>query len=79
MILASDAEAGGHVMSQEMRGKLKNLKGRGKEAVGVAVGNEKLEAEGAAERAEGAAQESVGKFRRKTGELVQEIGSAIKK
>jgi uncharacterized protein YjbJ (UPF0337 family) len=66
-------------MSQEMRGKLKKLKGQGKEALGVAVGNERLEREGADERAEGAAQESVGKVRRKTGELVEEIGEAIKK
>jgi uncharacterized protein YjbJ (UPF0337 family) len=66
-------------MSQEMRGKLKKLKGRGKEAIGVAVGNKKLEMEGADERAEGTAQETVGKVRRKTGELVEEIGAAIKK
>ncbi len=66
-------------MSQEMRWKLKKLMGQGKEAVGVAVGNERLEREGADERAEGAAQETVGKVRRKTGELVEDIGKAIKK
>ena len=66
-------------MSQEMRGKVKKLKGRGKEAVGIIVGDKKLERQGAQERAEGAAQESVGKVRRKTGELVEEIAAAIKK
>ena len=66
-------------MSQETRGTVKKLKGRAKEAVGIVVGDSKLEREGAGERAEGAAQESVGKLRRKTGELVEEIGEAIKK
>lgn len=66
-------------MNQEMRGKVKNLKGRGKEAVGIAVGDKKMEKQGAQERAEGAAQEKVGKVRRKAGELVEEIGAAIKK
>ncbi|MET0556388.1 MAG: CsbD family protein [Vicinamibacteria bacterium] len=63
----------------EMSGKLKKLKGRGKEAIGVAVGDEELEIEGANERAEGAAEETVGKVRRKAGELVEDIGAAIKK
>ena len=66
-------------MSQEMRGKVKKLKGRGKEAVGIMVGDEKLEKEGAKERAEGVAQETVGKVRRKTGELVENIAAAIKR
>jgi uncharacterized protein YjbJ (UPF0337 family) len=66
-------------MTQEMRGKVKKLKGRGKEAAGILVGDSKLERKGARERAKGAAQESVGKARRKAGELVEEIGEAIKK
>lgn len=66
-------------MSQEMRGKVKKLKGRGKEAVGVITGDSRLEQEGARERAEGAAQEGLGRVRRKAGELVKEIGAAIKK
>jgi uncharacterized protein YjbJ (UPF0337 family) len=66
-------------MSQEMRGKLKKLAGRGKEAVGVAVGNEELEMEGANQRAEGAAEEGIGKVRRKAGEAIEKVGAAIKK
>jgi len=66
-------------MSQEMRGKAKKLKGRGKEAVGIIAGDSKLEQEGARERAEGAAQEGLGRARRKAGELVEKIGAAIKK
>jgi len=66
-------------MSLETRGKVKKLKGRGKEAVGIIMGDSKLEKEGAQQRAEGSAQESLGKARRKVGELVEEIGAAIKK
>jgi uncharacterized protein YjbJ (UPF0337 family) len=66
-------------MTQEMRGKVKKLKGQAKEAAGIIVGDRKLEKAGAQERAEGAAQESVGKVRRKAGELVEEIGAAIRK
>ena len=66
-------------MSQETRGKVKKLKGRGKEAVGIIVGDKKLEREGARDRAEGAAQEGVGRVRRKAGELVEDIGASLKK
>jgi uncharacterized protein YjbJ (UPF0337 family) len=77
--LLSKVEHGGDAMSQEMRGKVKKLKGRGKEAVGIMLGDRKLEKAGAQERAKGAAQETVGKVRRKTGELVEDIAAAIKK
>jgi len=66
-------------MSQEMRGKVKGLKGRAKEAAGIIAGDSKLEREGAQERAEGAAQQGLGRARRKVGELVEEFGAAIKK
>jgi uncharacterized protein YjbJ (UPF0337 family) len=65
-------------MNQETRGKVKKLKGRGKEAVGIAVGDKKMEKQGARERAEGSAQEKVGKVRRKAGEAVEKIGAAMK-
>jgi uncharacterized protein YjbJ (UPF0337 family) len=65
-------------MNQEMRGKVKKLKGRGKEAVGIALGDKKMEKQGAHERAEGSAQEKVGKVRRKAGEAVEKIGAAMK-
>lgn len=78
-VMLSSAEDGGDAMSQEARGKLKKLKGRGKQAVGIIVGDSRLEQQGSEERAEGAAQEGLGRARRKAGELVEEIGSAIKK
>jgi uncharacterized protein YjbJ (UPF0337 family) len=45
---------------QETRGKVKNLKGRGKEAVGFVTGDKTVEREGSQQRAEGAVQENVG-------------------
>jgi uncharacterized protein YjbJ (UPF0337 family) len=44
----------------ELRGKLENLKGRAKAAVGSLTGNKQREAEGHAERFAGAAREKVG-------------------
>jgi uncharacterized protein YjbJ (UPF0337 family) len=46
--------------SDELKGKLENLKGRAKEAFGSLSGNKKAEAEGLADRVEGAAREKVG-------------------
>jgi uncharacterized protein YjbJ (UPF0337 family) len=65
-------------MTQETEGKVKKLTGQVKEAAGVLIGNEKLEQEGAAQRAEGAVEETVGKARRKVGELVDSVAKAIK-
>lgn len=55
---------------QEARGKMNNLKGRVKEAVGIITGDSKLEHEGLGQRAKGAVQEKVGKARRKVSELL---------
>jgi uncharacterized protein YjbJ (UPF0337 family) len=52
-------------MSDEIKGKIDNLKGRAKQAVGAALGNKKMEAEGAGERAKGAVEEKVGEAKRK--------------
>ncbi len=64
--------------TQETRGKVKQVKGRGKEIVGILTGNEKLEREGATQRAAGSVQENLGKARRKVGELVDDVAKAIK-
>jgi uncharacterized protein YjbJ (UPF0337 family) len=64
---------------QEARGKVRKLKGRVKEAVGIVTGDSVLEREGSRQRAEGAVLESLGKTRRKAGELVDGVASAIKK
>lgn len=64
---------------QETRGKVKKLKGKAKEAVGIISGNRKLEREGAHQRAKGAVQEGVGKARRKVGKALEGVASAVKK
>lgn len=63
---------------QEARGKIKQVEGRAKEAVGIVTGDRKLEREGARQRVEGAVQEGLGKARRKLGETVGRVAEAIK-
>jgi uncharacterized protein YjbJ (UPF0337 family) len=48
----------------EMRGKINKAKGAVKQSVGHAVGNRKMEKEGAAARSIGSMQETVGAARR---------------
>ena len=64
---------------QESSGKVKKLKGRAREAVGIVTGDAAMERKGSRERAEGAVEESLGKARRKVGELVSGVAKAIKK
>jgi uncharacterized protein YjbJ (UPF0337 family) len=63
---------------QEMRGKVKKLNGRVKEAAGIVTGNDVLEREGARQRAAGAAEENLGRARRRVGEVVDRIAKAVK-
>ncbi len=63
---------------QEVRGKVKKLKGQVKEATGILTGDKALEQKGADQRAEGATQESLGKARRKVGEFVDDLAKKIK-
>jgi uncharacterized protein YjbJ (UPF0337 family) len=63
----------------EFEGKKENLKGRVKQAAGTLTGDEKLEREGADERADGEAQETVGKARRRLGEALEDLGEKIKR
>ena len=51
----------------EIKGKAENIKGRVKEAAGTLTGNERLESEGASDRAEGALRKEAGEARRKIG------------
>jgi uncharacterized protein YjbJ (UPF0337 family) len=64
---------------QEASGKVKKLKGRAKEAVGIITGNKKLEREGSRQKTEGAVQESLGQARQKVGNFVDRAAKAIKK
>ena len=52
-------------MSDEVKGKMENMKGRVKQAAGAVTGNKEMEAEGAFDRAKGAVQEKVGEVKRK--------------
>ncbi len=63
----------------EVHGKTQSLKGRIKQATGVAIGNPKLEREGAVERAAGAVEADLGKARRKVGDALARLGNAVKK
>lgn len=49
------------VDSNTVKGAIKETVGKGKEAVGKATGNHKLEAEGKVEQVEGKTQKTVGK------------------
>ncbi len=63
----------------EVDGKLKQIKGRVKEATGIVTGNSKLERAGIRDRAKGAVEEAVGKARDKAEELVDKATKASKK
>jgi uncharacterized protein YjbJ (UPF0337 family) len=62
----------------EMKGKLDEAKGRGKEAVGDLGNDDNLRDKGAAENAGGQAQEAWGKGKRKVGEAVEDVGDKLK-
>jgi uncharacterized protein YjbJ (UPF0337 family) len=61
----------------EVKGKVKQVKGGIKEKIGEVTDNPKLEAEGEADQITGKLQEKVGKARRKAGEAVEQVGKAI--
>ena len=61
----------------EIKGKIKKAKGTIKEEVGHAVGNRRMENQGAADRRKGDVQETVGKARRKVGDAVKDVGEAF--
>ena len=63
----------------EREGRIKNVKGRAREAVGILTGDKKLESEGVRQRAEGAAQERIGSTSREVLEEIEDLGRKIKK
>lgn len=63
----------------EVEGKLDQAKGAIKENVGDAIDDERMQSEGAADRAGGKVQEGFGTARRKVGETVEDIGKAVGK
>jgi uncharacterized protein YjbJ (UPF0337 family) len=64
--------------SDEVEGKFEQAKGKVKETVGDAVGNDRLEAEGEIDQAEGETQETWGKLKRGVGDTVDALGDAVK-
>ena len=61
----------------EVEGKFDQAKGAIKENVGDAIDNERMQSEGAAERAGGHVQEGFGTARRKVGETIEDIGNKV--
>ena len=61
----------------EVEGKFDQAKGAIKENVGDAIDDERMQSEGAAERAGGNLQEGFGTARRKVGETIEDIGDKI--
>ena len=63
----------------ELEGKLDQLKGEAKQAVGHVTDDQRLHDEGAVDEASGELQEGFGKARRKVGEVVEDVGDRIKR
>jgi uncharacterized protein YjbJ (UPF0337 family) len=60
-------------MKKETHGKVLQITGRAKEAVGIVTGNATLEKEGARQRVAGTVEKKVGMAKRKVGEAVARI------
>jgi uncharacterized protein YjbJ (UPF0337 family) len=63
----------------ERDGKIDQVKGRVKEAVGDLTKNKDLKAEGQVDEADGKVKEAVGEVRRKAGKAIEKIGKSIKR
>jgi uncharacterized protein YjbJ (UPF0337 family) len=63
----------------EIKGKINKAKGTVKENIGHAVGNRRVENDGAADRRKGSVQETVGKAKRKVGDAVKDLGNNMRK
>jgi len=63
----------------EVKGKVEKVKGRMKESVGAATGDERLESEGRAEQVKGEAREGLNRTRRRIGEAIEDVGEDIQR
>lgn len=61
----------------EIEGKFDQAKGKTKETIGRAIGDEELETEGNVDNAKGKVSEGFGKARRKVGEAIEDVGDSI--
>jgi uncharacterized protein YjbJ (UPF0337 family) len=57
-------------LKRDIKGKVDNIKGRVKEAIGALSGNKEAQAEGTVERTAGAANEKAAEVERKVGKAV---------
>jgi uncharacterized protein YjbJ (UPF0337 family) len=64
---------------QQTKGRVKRVKGKIKETVGIVTGDKKLEKEGVLQRAAGSVQEAAGKASGKVGQVLHDIVAAVKK
>ena len=63
----------------ELKGKMDQVKGQAKQAVGDLTDDEQLHDEGVADEAGGEVREGFGRTKRKVGEAIEDIGENIKK
>ena len=63
----------------ELKGKMREIKGKAKQAAADLTDDEPLRQEGLGDEAVGQAQEGFGKARRKVGEAIEDIGEQIKR
>jgi uncharacterized protein YjbJ (UPF0337 family) len=67
------------INKDEFDGKADQLKGKVKQGVGHATGNQDLHDEGVADDVGGEVQEGFGKGRRKVGEALDDLGDKLKR
>ena len=65
--------------NDEIKGKFDQVKGKVKQKIGNATGDQGLHDEGVVDQASGEVQEGFGTAKRKVGEAVKELGDRIKK
>jgi len=65
--------------NDEIKGKFDQVKGKVKQGIGDATGDQELHDEGVGDQASGEIQEGFGTAKRKVGEAVKDIGDHIKK
>jgi len=63
----------------EAKGTLDQAKGKVKQGIGKATGDERMHDEGVADEASGEVQEGIGKLKDKVGGAVKDLGDRIRK
>lgn len=77
--MKGNGEEASRIMNKdELDGKVDQLKGKVKQAVGSATDDQRLHEQGVADEAAGTVEEGFGKARRKVGEALHEVAHKIK-